>query len=132
MSDQIDRLQLGKDLANATRTAEQSLRTSEKSLCASTEAAKSSADNTLKLDQIMRSVEQLKKKVDHINGVDEKLAAQGFFAGTAEQNRRIMSFLRWISRYPKITLAIITIIAAAILGESSVDLAHHFNQGFFK
>ena len=131
MSEPIDRLQLGKDIANATHTAKQALH-------AAADAAKSSADNSVKLDllavqfdQFLKSVDDLKRKVDHINGVDEKLAAQGFFTGTAEQNKRIMSFLRWISRYPKLAITIIGVLAAAVLGESTVDLARQF-RGFFK
>ena len=134
MSDDINQLQLGKDLASATHTAEQAL-------LASTEAAKSSADNSVKLDslaaqfaQFKRAVDDLKIKVDHINGVDSKLAAQGFFAGTADQNRRIMSFLRWLTKYPKVSVTIITILAGAIVAESGFDLAQAFNNfmGFAK
>ena len=128
MTDQINKLQLGKDIAKATITAEQALK-------ASMEAAKSSADNSVKLDhlcvqfeQIIRSVEELKKKVDHINGVDEKLAAQGFFSENADQNKKIMSFLRWISRYPKLTITVAAVLLTAILGESTIDLVNNFKE----
>ena len=134
MTNQINQLQLGKDIATATNTAGQALQ-------AATEAAKSSGDNSIKLDrlavqfeQIIKAVDELKRKVDHINGVDKKLEAQGFFEGSAKQNKKIMSFLRWLTRYPKITITVMAVLLAAILSESTMNVARIFNDlgGFLK